>query len=105
MVSVVEAVSSILEASPRADAAAHVGAQVANGVVSRIIEGMNVWTVFLTLFFGAVLYDQCEFSYILEVKDLWAKHIVPLQTVTLFRKDRLLVLFSKCHLLDPFSSQ
>jgi len=52
MVSVVEAVSSILEASPRADAAAHVGAQVANGVVSRIIEGMNVWTVLLTLFFG-----------------------------------------------------
>jgi C-22 sterol desaturase len=61
MVSVVEAVNSTLAASPRADAAAHVGAQVVNGVVARIIEGMSVWTVLLTLLLGAVLYDQCEY--------------------------------------------
>jgi hypothetical protein len=60
MTTVVEAVNATL-ASPRAEAAVHVGAQVASGFVARILDGMNVWTVLLTLFLGAVLYDQCEF--------------------------------------------
>jgi uncharacterized membrane protein len=62
MVSPVEAVSNaaFLEASPRADAAAHVGAQVVGGIVARIIDGLNVWSVLLSLLLGAVLYDQCE---------------------------------------------
>jgi hypothetical protein len=63
MATVVEAVNATL-ASPRAEAATRVGAQVAGGFVARIIDGMNVWTVLLTLFLGAVVYDQCKFAFL-----------------------------------------
>lgn len=65
MVSPVEAVSaSVLEASPRADAAARVGAQVVGGVVARVLDGLSFWSVLLSLVAGAVLWDQCEFFFL-----------------------------------------
>jgi hypothetical protein len=59
MATIVEAINA---ASPRAEAAAHVGAQVAGGIVARIVGGMNVWTVLVLVVLGAVLYDQCKNS-------------------------------------------
>jgi hypothetical protein len=57
MATVVEAINA---ASPRAEAAAHVGAQVAGGLVARILGGMNVWTVLVMVVLGAIVYDQCK---------------------------------------------
>jgi len=62
MATTIEAVSNATLASPRAEAAAHVGAAVAGGIVARIVDGMSFWTVLLTVVLGAVLYDQCKFT-------------------------------------------
>lgn len=50
-------------ASPSADAQFTpelAGTQVANGLVGRVLEGMNAWTVVITLFALLVAYDQSE---------------------------------------------
>lgn len=32
-----------------------------NGTTAYILSGIGVWTVLLTMFLGAVIYDQCEY--------------------------------------------
>lgn len=46
-------------ASPTADAAfAKIVGVAPGGVVSRLLDGVNGWTIALTLFLMAVVYDQ-----------------------------------------------
>lgn len=52
-------VDATLAASPRADASALAGEKLSYGFLARMVDGMNVWTVILTLLLTAVLYDQC----------------------------------------------
>ena len=45
-------------ASPRADAA--FAPEAVGGVVATVLDGLSLWTVLMTIFVGAVIYDQCK---------------------------------------------
>jgi hypothetical protein len=51
-----------LSASPRADASNALGQGLANGLVSQIVDRMNIWTTLLTLLALAVVWDQCKYT-------------------------------------------
>lgn len=48
--------------SPSADATVTPQLLAPAGIVASILEGLTVWKLLLTLFIGAVVYDQCECS-------------------------------------------
>jgi sterol 22-desaturase len=48
--------------SPLADAQYPIDPSALSGIIGSIVDGLNGWTVAITLFLGLVLYDQCEFT-------------------------------------------
>lgn len=47
-------------ASPSADATFSPQLFAPAGIVASILDGLTVWKLLLSLFVGAVIYDQCE---------------------------------------------
>lgn len=46
--------------SPSADATVSPRLFVPAGILTSVLDGFNVWKLLVTLFVGAVLYDQCK---------------------------------------------
>ena len=49
-------------ASPLADASYPVHRAAASGIIGRVADSLNGWTLLLTMFLGLVIYDQCAIS-------------------------------------------
>lgn len=47
--------------SPTADATIFPQVSQPTGLVASLLQGFTVWKALLTLFLGAVVYDQCEY--------------------------------------------
>ncbi|KAF2668615.1 sterol C-22 desaturase [Microthyrium microscopicum] len=56
-----QVVNATLAASPRADASFAAGEKFANGFLARMVEGVSIWSILLTIIVSAVLYDQYKY--------------------------------------------
>jgi uncharacterized membrane protein len=90
--------------SPTADAkfAQKINQFDTNGIVSTLLNGVNGWTITLTVFLMLVAYDQCK----LETLNCACENVLTTpQSSISGTKDRLLGQHSRHPLSDPFSNQ